>query len=342
LTQKNTAAYAQLNFATDTLRGNFGVRWVHTQTTGYGYIIPNGETPVLPAPAGWWQSQKSTKNNFLPSFNIAYDTGGDLVLRAAAAKVMAWAPYNLMVNQTFLNDTVLTGSGGNPDIDPYKSYNFNVSAEWYFADQSVFAVSAFYKHVLNYILITPATERQYNSIRDNDPTQWANYLGSNGCTADGYCDYSVSRPHNAGGADIKGLTFTYQQPFGDTGFGIAANYTFATGKADSGSSMPYLSRHTVSLSPYYEKGPFSARVNYNFRSHYLGAGYVAGAEPATTDDYTDLSATLGWTFNEHYSVTLDAMNLLNEKYFQYQGTDSFPVAKYSTGRRYMANFHFKF
>lgn len=342
LAQKNTAAYAQLNFASDTLRGNFGVRWVHTQTTGYGYIIPNGETPVLPAPAGWWQSQQSTKNNFLPSFNIAYDTGGDLVLRAAASKVMAWAPYNLMVNQTFLNDTVLTGSGGNPGIDPYKAYNFNVSAEWYFADQSVFAVSAFYKHVLNYILITPATERQYNSIRDNDPTQWVNYLGSNGCTADGYCDYSVSRPHNAGGANIKGMTFTYQQPFGDTGFGIAANYTFATGKADSGSSMPYLSRHTVSLSPYFEKGPFSARVNYNFRSHYLGAGYVAGAQPATTDDYTDLSATLGWTFSDHYSVTLDAMNLLDQKYFQYQGTDSFPVAKYSTGRRYMANFHFKF
>lgn len=342
LTQKNTAAYAQMNFATDTLRGNFGVRWVHTQTTGFGYIIPNGETPVLPAPDGWWQSQKSTKNNFLPSFNITYDTGGDMVLRAAAAKVMAWAPYNLMVNQTFLNDTVLTGSGGNPGIDPYKAYNFNVSAEWYFAPQSVFAVSAFYKHVLNYILITPATERQYNSIRDNDPAQWANYLGSNGCGADGYCDYRVSRPHNGGGADIKGITLTYQQPFGETGFGIAANYTFASGKTDAGTSMPYLSRHTVSLSPYYEKGPFSARLNYNYRTKYLGAGYVAGAEPATTDDYADLSASLGWTFTDNLSLSVDAMNLLDQKYHQYQGTDDLMVAEYSTGRRYMASLHFKF
>ena len=342
LTQKNTAAYAQMNFSTDVLRGNFGVRWVHTQTTGYGYIVPNGEAPVLPAPAGWWQSQKSTKNNWLPSFNVVYDTGSDLVLRAAAAKVMAWAPYNLMVNQTFLNDTVLTGSGGNPGIDPYKAYNFNVSAEWYFANESVFAVSAFYKHVLNYILITPATERQYNSIRDNDPAQWANYVGSSGCTADGYCDYSVSRPHNGGAANIKGMTFTYQQPFGDTGFGMAANYTLATGKTDAGTSMPYLSRHTVSLSPYYEKGAFSARVNYNFRSHYLGAGYVAGAQPATTDDYGDLSASLGWTFNDHWSLSVDAMNLTDQKYFQYQGQDKFPVAKYSTGRRYMANVHLKF
>lgn len=342
LTQKNSAAYAQLNFAEGDLRGNFGLRYVHTKTDGSGYIIPNGATPVLPAPAGWWQTQSSTKNNWLPSFNISYDTGNDVVLRGAASKVMAWAPYNLMVNQTFLNDTVLTGSGGNPNIDPYKSYNFNASVEWYFAPQSVFAVSAFYKHVLNYILITPATERQYNSIRDNDPAQWLNYVGSNGCTADGYCNYSVSRPHNGGGANVKGLTFSYQQPFGETGFGLAANYTFASGKTDAGTSMPYLSRHSVSLSPYYEKGPFSARVNYNFRSHYLGAGYVAGAVPATIDDYTDLSASLGWNFNEHYSVSFDAMNLLNQKYSQYQGTTDLPVASYTTGRRYMANFHFKF
>ena len=48
-------------------------------------MIPNGAAPVLPAPAGWWQTQSNTKNNFLPSFNIAWDVREDLVLRAAAA-----------------------------------------------------------------------------------------------------------------------------------------------------------------------------------------------------------------------------------------------------------------
>lgn len=342
LEQKNTAAYVQLNYATDVLRGNFGVRWVHTKTDSSAYIMPNDATPVLPAPADWWQTTSSTKDNWLPSFNLVYDNGGDVVLRAAASKVMAWAPYNLMVNQTFLNDTVATGSGGNPEIDPYKSYNFNVSAEWYFAPQSVLAGSVFYKHVLNYILQTPTTERHYNSMRDNDPASWANLVGSHGCDASGVCDYSVTRPHNGGGAHIKGFTINYQQAFADTGFGLAANYTFATGKTDAGTAMPYLSRHTVSLSPYYEKGAFSARVNYNWRSSYEGVGYVAGAPAATTDDYTDLSASIGYDFTDNVSLSLDAMNLLNQTYFQYMKNPFRPAAKYTTGRRYMASLRFRF
>ncbi|MGN6328276.1 MAG: TonB-dependent receptor [Rhodanobacter sp.] len=342
LEQKNTAAYAQLNFSTDNLRGNVGVRWVHTKTASTAYTKPNDAAPVLPAPASWWGTTTNTKNNFLPSVNLVYDNGGDVVLRAAASKVMAWAPYNLMVNQTFLNDTVLTGSGGSPSIDPYKSYNFNVSAEWYFAPQSVLAGSVFFKHVLNYILITPGTEVQYNSIRDTDPTTWSALVGSHGCTADGFCDYSVSRPHNGGGARVKGFTLNYQQAFGETGFGLIANYTFATGKTNAGTSMPYLSRNSVSVSPYYENGAFSGRVNYNWRSKYQGVGYVAGAPAATTDDYTDVSASVGWTFNPNFSLSLDALNLTNQKYFQYTDTPNLPNAKYTTGRRYMASLHFKF
>src|SRR5699024_432436 len=147
LEQKNSAAYVQLNYATDVLRGNFGVRWVHTKTASSAYNMPNDATPVLPAPAEWWQTTSSTKNNWLPSVHPDHGNGGRVGVPAGGAKVMAWAPYNLMVNQTFLNDTVATGSGGNPEIDPYKSYNFNVSAEWYFAPQSVLAGSVFFKHV---------------------------------------------------------------------------------------------------------------------------------------------------------------------------------------------------
>ena len=36
------------------------------------------------------------------------------------------------------------------------------------------------------------------------------------------------------------------------------------------------------------------------------------------------------------------MNLLDEKYFQYQDTKREPLNTYTTGRRYMLNAHFKF
>jgi len=343
LTQKNSAAYAQLNFGDDRLHGNFGVRFVHTATDGSGFNLPGSIAPTLPPEAGWWQTKSSTQNNTLPSFNVAYDLTPDVVLRAAGAEVMAWAPYNQMVNNTFLNDSVLTGSGGNPDLKPYKSLNFNLSAEWYFAPQSVLAVSGFFKHVLNYIDTTPATERRYNSIRDNDPDLWASMIGSGGCTADGFCDYSISRPHNAGSGKIKGITLTYQQAFGETGFGAIANYTWADGETSQGHPMPYQSKNSFSLGPYYESGPFSARVSYSWRSHYLAGGYVAGAPPAVVDDYADLSLSAGWRFTDNLSLNFDAMNLLNEKYHQYAvGNKDELFADYTTGRRYMLNLRFNF
>jgi TonB-dependent receptor len=343
LTQKNTAAYAQLDFGSDAWRGNVGVRYVHTQTDGTGFNLPGSVAPVLPPLPGWWQTKESSENNWLPSFNLAFDAAPDVVLRFTGAKVIAWAPYNQMVNNTFLNDTVLTGSGGNADLGPYKSLNFNLSAEWYFAEQSVLAGSVFFKHVLNYIDTIPSNERHYNSIRDTDPDQWESLVGSHGCTADGFCDYSVSRPRNAGSAKIKGFTLTYQQAFGSTGFGAVANYTYADGETSQGTPMPYQSENSVSVGPYYENGPFSARVNYNWRSHYLAGGYVAGAPPAVVGSYTDLGMSLGWKFNQNFSVTFDAMNLLNEKYHQYAvGNKDELFGEYTTGRRYMANLRFNF
>lgn len=343
LTQKNTAAYAQLNFGGDSWRGNFGLRYVHTKTEGSGFNLPGSVAPTLPPQPGWWQTKSSTQNNVLPSFNLAYDLSSDVVLRLTGAQVIAWAPYNQMVNNTFLNDSVLTGSGGNAGLKPYKSTNYNLSAEWYFSEQSVLAASVFFKHVLNYIDTTPAGERHYNSIRDTDPTRWATMVGSGGCTADGFCDYQVSRPHNAGSAKVKGVTLTYQQAFGDSGFGAIANYTYADGETSQGNPMPYQSKNSLSVGPYYEKGPFSARLNYNWRSHYLAGGYVAGAPPAVVGDYADLSASLGWRFTPNLMVTFDAMNLLNEKYHQYAvGNKDQLFAEYTTGQRYMANLRLNF
>lgn len=340
--QTTKAAYAQLDFAADALRGNLGVRFVHTQIDGTGYNFSGA--PTLPAPSGWFQTQSSSHNNWLPSVNLVYDTGGDTVLRFAAAKVIAWAPYNQMVNYAFLNDQTLTGSGGNPKLDPYKSYNFNFSAEWYFADQSVLAGSVFYKHILNYVQTQTQMQREYNSMHDTDPSTYqSTYVGKLGnCTSDGYCDYSMLRPYNIGAGTVKGFTVSYQQPFGDSGFGLLANYTYADGSTAEGHALPYNSKNDVKLSPYFEKGPFSARVTYGWRSHYLAGGYVAGAPPASVAAYSELDANFGWTFNKHISLTLDAMNLLNEKYFTYLGNKDMPAGIYTNGRRYMANLHFKF
>jgi len=253
--------------------------------------------------------------------------------------VIARAPYNMQVNNLFLNDSVLTGSGGNAKLNPYKSNNYSVSAEWYFAPQSVLALTGFYKDISNYIFIDSAVEQHFNSAKNNDPATFAKQVAQGLCTADGFCGYSVSRPRDTGSGKVKGFSVSYQQPLFDTGLGLVANYTYADAKLASGGALPYSSKNSYSLSPYYEKGPFSARLTYNWRSSYLAGGYIAGAPPSTTGSYKDLGASLGYKLNDKISFTVDAMNLLNSKYTQYLQTRDLPVAEYTTGRRYMATVH---
>ena len=340
LEQTNNAAYAQLNFSSGALRGNVGLRYVDSKTAGSGFVY--GGTPTLTDLDAKWQTQTKKENFVLPSVNLVYDTESDWVFRFGASKVIAWAPYNQMVNNTFLNDTTLTGSGGNAALSPYESWNYNLAAEYYFAPQSVVAWSLFYKKIDNYIDTSAVIERQYNSIRDTSPASWANLVGSNGCAVDGYCDYSIQRPRNAGSGHIKGFNISFQQPFGDNGFGLTGNYTYANGESNSGDPLPYQSRNSVAFSPYYEKGPINARLTYNWRSHYLAGGYVAGSAPASVDDYAELGASFGYTINENWSLTVDAQNLLDEEYFQYAGDKDHLASRYKSGRRYMATVHFKF
>ncbi|MEO7432390.1 MAG: TonB-dependent receptor [Dokdonella sp.] len=343
ISQKSQAGYAQLNFGTDALHGNFGLRFVHTEIESSGYSYSG--VPTYPAPEGSYQTANVSHNNTLPSFNIAYDLSSDVVLRGAVAEVIAWAPYNQEVHNTFLNDTVLTGSGGNANLDPYKSVNFDLSVEWYFAEQSVLAASVFYKNISNYITTDSHIERQFNSQRTTDPAGYQRifvdgHLGN--CDVEGFCDYSVLRPLDGGRAKVKGLTLSYQQPFGDTGFGMFANYTLADGTTASGTDLPYNSKNAINLSPYYEKGPFSARLTYGWRSHYLAGGYVAGSPPASVAAYRELDASASWHFTNQFSVNVNAMNLLDETYLQYLGNKDLIAGKYSSGRRYMATLHYDF
>lgn len=336
VSQHGDAAYAQMNFGDDTVRGNFGLRFVHTSIDESAYIIDS-----VNIANSVYGTTTNAHNNVLPSFNIAYNLSPEVVLRAAGSQVIAWAPFNQETPYVFTNDSVLTGGGGNPNLDPYKSNNFNASIEWYFAPESVLAGSVFYKDVLNYIVQGVGTERLYNSLVVLNPTVFAGLTGGN-CDPQGFCDYSITRPENGGKATAKGFTVNYQQPIGDTGFGVRANYTYSDASTKSGGALPYNSKNSYNLTPYYDKGAWSGSISYGYRSNYLAGGYVAGAPAEIVDGYKELDANIAWRFSDHVSVSLDGLNLLDSTYLGYLGTKAEPIAKYKFGREYMATLHFKF
>jgi iron complex outermembrane receptor protein len=311
------AFYGQADFDNGMVRGNIGLRYVRTESDSGGYVCVN----VTPSGCGvteadWdWQVRSKSYDDILPSANIAINASDDVIIRLAAAKVIARPNYADMSNYFWLSDQILTGGGGNPDLDPYESINLNASAEWYFAPEAILSAEVFYKDISNYILQATAPEEHFNQAQNAVTT------------------YQISRPTNAGSAELRGASFAYQQTFG-MGFGLLANYTYVDGSADNGSDLPFNSRHQVNISPFYENGPFSARVTYNWRSKYFTG--VDRGDQMYVRAYTGLDATAGYRFNEQVSLNVSAQNLLDSEYYAYANTVALPRGVYRTGRKLMA------
>jgi len=321
--EKIDALYGQANFQADNVRGNFGLRYVHTESDSGGYVCVNQTASGCGTTAAdWaWKVQSKKYNDFLPSVNIIVDATDDLVFRFAAAQVISRPNYADMSNYFWLSDQILTGGGGNPDLDPYKSSNVNASIEWYFAPEAILSAEAFHKDISNYILQKTVAEQHFNQARNAVTT------------------YQVSRPTNAGSASVKGVSVAYQQTYA-LGFGLLANYTYADGKADDGSPLPYNSKNQINISPFYEAGPFSARVTYNWRSKYF-TGLDRG-DQMYVRAYKGLDATAGYAFSEQVNVSVSAQNLLDSEYYAYANTISLPRGVYKTGRKLQATLSVNF
>lgn len=314
------AVYAQANLEAGALRGNFGVRYVHTGVDSAGYVCNPGA--ACSGASDWtWRTSSKTYDNVLPSVNLAYHVGDDLILRFAAAQVIARPNYADMTNFFQLSDGILTGNGGNPDLDPYKSSNFNLSAEWYFQPQAILAAEVFYKDISNYILQRTAPEPYFNQSQGRITT------------------YQISRPSNAGSADVKGVSVAYQQNYA-YGFGLLANYTYADGQGQGGAALPYNSKHQVNVSPFYEQGPVAVRATYTWRSKYF-TGVDRGDEMYVRA-YRSLDVSGTYAFTDNVSLTLAGMNLTDSEYYAYANTPALPRGVYRTGRKFLATVNLTF
>jgi len=318
--EKINAGYLQTDFDAGWLRGNFGARYVNTATTSAGYVCNPGAQCT--APADWtWQTTKSNYENVLPSVNLIAPLQKDVILRFAAAKVIARPNYADMTNYFWLSDQIGTGGGGNPDLKPYESANFDLSLEWYFSPKAILAGEVFYKDISNYILQSTAIEQHFNQTQH----MVTNYL--------------ISRPHNAGTAKVKGFAIAYQQNL-PWGFGILANYTYSDGEGQDGASLPYNSEHQVNVSPFWEQGPFALRVTYNWRSKYFTG--IDRGNNMYVRDAANLDASATWNITKQIGLTVSGQNLTDSEYYAYADTPEMPRGVYKNGRKLMATVSFNY
>jgi iron complex outermembrane receptor protein len=124
------------------------------------------------------------------------------------------------------------------------------------------------------------------------------------------------------------------------GFGIQSNATFSQARTSDGYNLPFLSKYTANFIPYYEKGPFSARVSFNYRSDYFEQVGLLDSNTMVAA-YTDVDAQLAWHFTKKISLVFNATNLTDETYYEYSNTKNAPLGIYKTGRVFGLNFQFR-
>src|SRR3546814_18103004 len=95
---------------------------------------------------------KRSYTYILPSSNLSVDLSDQVVLRFAAGKTVTRPDFVDITPGVDLNGTLLTGRGGDPNLDPYRANQYDLSIEWYPDHETIVALAAFYKAITSYIV----------------------------------------------------------------------------------------------------------------------------------------------------------------------------------------------
>jgi len=223
--EKTAALYGMADFSYERFSGNFGLRAVETRQHTV-VNLPGGASPITGSAFGPYTptSYKRTYRDYLPSVNVKYDARSDLLLRASIAKTMARPDYSALGGSVSLNDDALSGSGGNVNLDPIRSVNYDVTAEWYYAPKALLSAGLFYMDFSSIVAQGTSTGSYYNNKRGV------------------FTEYQITSPYNTG-AKNKGVELSWQQPLWYN-FGMLTNYTYADGELDDGGELLASSRNT--------------------------------------------------------------------------------------------------
>ncbi len=322
--EKYSSGYLMTKFNTEDilpfkLRGDAGVRYVHTNLDTYGPITTAAPSGSL-YPSRFVISNVGRKyDDWLPSMNLALDITPELIARASAARVMSRPSYGQLIPAGSANLVIQTASFSNPFLDPIRANTFDASLEWYFAPGSLISVAYFYKNIETYIQTTS------QSVAFQDIGLPLTLL--NGTQLRPTDQFTVQRSNNTPGGPLRGFEVNVQLPFTFLpgvlrNFGALANFTRVRSNIDYVISSTLtrtaplvgLSPETASGTIYYEDSRFSIRSTLNYRSAFLTAVPSGSVDADSTSNASSIfvDASASYNISENIKLIAEVSNITNE------------------------------
>ena len=336
--EKVTGGFAMANLKGSKWRGNVGLRLVRTDQTSTGNIV-GGAGEISNAFGNFTHvSADRSYTDYLPSLNLTRDLSDQLVLRFAAARTMARPDFTDVSPRVTLNPGALTGQGGDPDIDPFRANQADVSLEWYHGDDEILSGALFYKDIQSFITDRPV--QQAHLIQTDTPnislctpsftTEFPNRYS---------CQFTINQRVNGGGGSVRGLELSALKKLGG-GFGVQGNYTYSDAQADeAGLEIPGNSKHSGNVVGFFENARFGARLAYSYRSEFFVT--FDRSTRLNQDSLKSLDASLAVNVLRGLAITVDGVNLTDEKIVQFASDRFRPRAVYHNGRYYYIGFRFQ-
>ena len=286
-----------------------------------------------------FSTDSSSVDDLMPSLTLMYSFTDNVRLRANYGETLRRPDFtalnaNFSLTEDLTNVGYGTGAGGNPDLEATKSKNMDLTAEWYFSDDSAIFGTLFKRDIEG--LVVPLTRRIT--------------IPNTGLNTD---EYVVTQPVNASDGELEGfeLGFVWFPDFKGffQGFGLQGSYT----KLDSSQNIPLtnaqgeitgqenseffgVSDTSYNVTLAYDRSRFDGRLSYVWRDDFLSANEArifANPIGQWRRPEASLDLQLNYDITENFAVSFDAVNLTNElqqSYYKFADAGNPTVSNFGT------------
>jgi iron complex outermembrane receptor protein len=336
--EKVTTGYVKADIDTNMfgrqVTGNVGTQIVHTDQSVLQYAQNGGWPSYTYIP----QTIDTSYNDFLPSLNLIYHLTADQDIRLGVDRSIARARMDTMAgnftvnyNSAFATSTTISpwsGSRGNPALKPWLSDDVDLSWEKYIDKDSYVSVAGYYKNLETFVYDSVEVVDFHGFVLPGLPAP-ALFTGPS----------STYKNGNGGsiiGMELSGTLQLRKLSSALDGFGlqanVAGNYSSINIPATAGNTspngnVPELSKWTGSLTFFYSKNGWEARINDRYRSSYVQEvpnfdGSLQSIQGAA-ENIVDIQAQYSWEEGPMKGLTslFSVQNLTNERQNSYYGNN---------------------